>query len=345
MFSKLRAVNLLGPTLAARIGKSKELSNSTIRGYYATQVLIALIDVGFIDALAAGDTISVGSFARSENLDATILQSLCDYAYELGYLDRRDPGYMLSQKGVLVNELIKGALLSVHAYADIFNNLDSLLRGESAYGVNITRKSKYVAIGSGYSAQVLAIPVLSRLLLEHKRTRILDLACGDATFLVNMCASSPQFSGYGVDIAPEAVEAGNQQLAARGFKDRVQLVVADMFAMDGSFGEVGAIDATTCVYALHEFLSDDNERLMSLLRKYRTRFPGVPLVVCEVIRHSPAELRSKPGGVMEIQLLHDLSNQRLATRGEWQEIFRQAGFANVDETYLDFARTAVFVAG
>jgi ubiquinone/menaquinone biosynthesis C-methylase UbiE len=296
-----------------------------------------------MDELASGKAVDVASFAKREGLDSSILQALCDYGYELGYLDRTDGGYTLSDDGAMVDHVLKGALLSVHAYGEIFANLEPLLRGQMAYGEDVHRRSKYVAIGSGYSAKLLAIPAVTKLLLEKHRTRILDLACGDAAFLINMCTSSPQFSGYGVDIAPEAIEAGNRMLAHLGLQERVHLVVADMFAMDTSFQDVGQVDATTCIYALHEFLSDDNQRLLELLRKYRGRFPGVPLVVCEVIRHSPQELRQKPGGVMEIQLLHALSNQRLATRAEWHDIFRQAGFRSITENYMDFARTAVFV--
>jgi hypothetical protein len=68
----------------------------------------------------------------------------------------------------------------------------------------------------------------------------------------------------------------------------------------------------------------------------------VPLIICEVIRHSPEELRRKPGGLMEIQLFHDLSNQSLMSRAEWQAVFQQANFQNIHEDYLDFARTAIY---
>lgn len=344
MVSQFHAVSVLGAGQAARLRKSKELNEDTIRGYYATQVLMALINVGFIDELASGQAVEVTPFARRENLDEAALQALCDYAYELKYLDKSADGYMLSDKGRLIDQVLKGALLSVYAYADVFNNLEPLLRREMVYGEDIKRKSKYVAVGSGLSAKLLAIPAVTKLLLDARRTRILDLACGDAAFLINMCTSEPRFNGYGVDIAPEAIAEGNEELARRGLQDRVRLLVADMFAMESSFQDVAGIDATTCIYALHEFLSDDNQRLLELLRKYRSRFPGVPLYVCEVIRHSPEDLRRKPGGVMEIQLLHSLSNQRLATRAEWHDIFRRAGFTSVNETYLDFARTAVFIA-
>lgn len=344
MASQFRAISLLGVSQSVKLRKSKQLNEDTIRGHYATQVLIALINSGFMDELEFGEAVSVSSFAAREDLDAVVLQALCDYAYELEYLNQNGIGYTLSDKGRLVDQVLKGALLSVYAYADVFANLEPLLRRQKVYGVDVQRRSKYVAVGSGLSAKLLAIPAVSKLLLDAKRTRILDLACGDAAFLINMCTSEARFTGYGVDIAPEAIAEGNEELARHGLTSRVQLLVADMFAMDTSFQDVADIDATTCIYALHEFLSDDNQRLLELLRKYRSRFPGVPLYVCEVIRHSPEELRRNPGGVMEIQLLHMLSNQRLATQAEWHDIFRRAGFGTIEEIYLDFARTAVFVA-
>ncbi|MEA3337598.1 MAG: class I SAM-dependent methyltransferase [Chloroflexota bacterium] len=344
MISRIRALATLGVDRSLKLNRAKGLGAETIRGYYTTQVLIALINVGLMAELGSGRGVQVVTFAKREGLDEGVLQNLFDYLYELRFLDQSKEGYALTEKGMLAHEMLTGVILSVYAYKEIFSNLEALLRGEMIYGVDINRRSEFVAVGSGHSAELLAIPILSNLLLEKGWTRILDMACGDARFLSSVCMSNPNFLGFGVDIAPEAIEAGNRDLMREGLSDRVHLSVGDMFAMDTSFQDIPEIDVCTCVYALHEFLDDGNGRLVELLQGYLRRFPGVPMVVCEVIHHSPAELRRKPGGLMEIQLMHHLSNQRLATREEWREIFGKVGFNSVSEIYLDYARTAVFTA-
>jgi hypothetical protein len=53
-------------------------------------------------------------------------------------------------------------------------------------------------------------------------------------------------------------------------------------------------------------------------------------------------MRERPGPAIEYFLFHDLSNQRPVGRDTWHNIFRAAGFANVEEDYTAFARTSVF---
>ena len=88
MASQFRAISLLGVSQSVKLRKSKQLNEDTIRGHYATQVLIALINSGFMDELESGEAVSVSSFAAREDLDAVVLQALCDYAYELEYLNQ-----------------------------------------------------------------------------------------------------------------------------------------------------------------------------------------------------------------------------------------------------------------
>jgi len=51
---------------------------------------------------------------------------------------------------------------------------------------------------------------------------------------------------------------------------------------------------------------------------------------------------SRPGPAIEYFLFHDLSNQKPVGRDVWKQLFAEAGFKNVAEDYLSFARTAIF---
>jgi hypothetical protein len=46
--------------------------------------------------------------------------------------------------------------------------------------------------------------------------------------------------------------------------------------------------------------------------------------------------------MLEYQLYHALTHQRLATRAEWMSLWREAGFRTIDEEYFEFARTVVY---
>jgi hypothetical protein len=71
-------------------------------------------------------------------------------------------------------------------------------------------------------------------------------------------------------------------------------------------------------------------------------FPNVPLVVFEAIRPSLDEMRQRPGLSVHYFLYHDLTHQKPVSRDEWKRLFHQAGFQNVEERWLRFARTSIF---
>ena len=218
-----------------------------------------------------------------------------------------------------------------------------MLRKQKRYGVDIHRRSGPVASGSGEVGKFLAFPVVAELLRVRGFDRILDLGSGDGTFLIDQCKRRADVTGYGVDLAPAAVELGQQKVRQQGLEGRLTLLVGDVTDLTSVAPQIHGLHAATSIYVMHELYEGGRELVLTTFRNFKSAFPNVPLIICEVIRHSPEELREKPGGILEIQLFHDLSHQSLLTRDEWKDLFRDAGFTTVQENYLAFARTAVFV--
>lgn len=338
--SRLYGIRVLGLDAVQDMGRIRRLNQSTIRGYYTTQVMIALIEVGLINALATQQRVDLRAFAEQHSLDLRTLQSLCDYLYAQKILNRQEQEHWLDADGVTLVESMAGAFDLVHAYRDLFDNLAPIARGEKRYGVDIQRDAALVARGSGGVGRRFAFPIMAAELARRGLTEVLDLGCGDGGFLISLCSSSPQICARGIDIAPEAIAQGKQRVAEAGLADRVQLFVGDIFDAPVLSHQAGEVQVATSVYVMHEF----QDQIVTVLQRLREALPGVALLFCEVIRHTPEQLREKPGGVLEIQLFHELSNQRLFTREEWHAMFAAGGYHQVEETYLDFARTAIFFA-
>ena len=326
-----------------RLGTVKKLNERSTSGFYFTRVMVALVNVGFLRALIENSSVNLTAFATGESLDVDILRTLCDYLYELRILDRTGDDYSLSQDGRLMNEFLLGAFQVIYAYEEVFYNLEGLLKKQKKYGMDVNRRGEFVARGSGTVGKLLAFPVMADLIREHQYQRVLDLGCGDATFLMDLFERNPQLAGYGFDLSPDAIEAGNKNLAEKNLEQKITLFVGDMFNIDEVAQQLPQIDAATCVYVLHELVRINRQATVQMLRKFRESFPGVPLLICEVIYHTPEALREKPGGVMEIQLFHGLSNQQLFSREEWHTLFKEAGFTNIHEDYLAQVRTAFFI--
>lgn len=336
-----RTVKVLGLHPALQASKIRRFSNGLLRGFYSTRAVIALHNVGFFDEITQFGTVDLDAFAAQRNLDLAVLRSLCDYLQAVGILRRRGTRYALDASESVTTTL-NGPFYSVYAYQDIFRNLEDLLRKEKTFGEEIVRDPGLVAKGSGAVGQLFVFPMMADVIVKNGYRSILDLCCGDATFLIDLCERIPGLRTHGIDISTEAIAAGEQRVARRALDKRIDLVAGDVFRIDTVAGQLKGIDAVTCIYALHEFLTDDRERIVDLLCRFKTTFPGVPLVICEVIRHTPEELRARPGGVAEIQLWHDLSHQQLLSREQWRDVFQRANFSHIHEDYLSVARTAIF---
>ena len=343
MLANLKLLRILGLRFFLQVNAVKRLSQDTARGFYQTLVLKALFNIGFFEAFEDGAALNLERFADENDLDLEVLNILCDYLLSRGLLDRQGRDYVLTADGKLVAQFSSGTYQIIHAYSDVFFSLEELLRKQKHYGREINRKSDYVAKGSGAVGKLLAFPLMAHLITENKFTRVLDLGCGDASFLIDLCQRNDQVSGFGLDISPEAIEAGEANLAAKKINGKIQLFVSDMFKIGEMAEELSGMDAATSVYVLHELLRHNKAEALHMLRQFRTHFPGVRLLVCEVIRHTPDVLREKPGGIIEIQLFHGLSKQQIFSREEWREVFEQAGFENIEEVYFSSVRTAVFI--
>jgi SAM-dependent methyltransferase len=344
MVSLFDTVKVLGINASVRSNRIRRFSEKTFRGYYATRALMALTNVGLIEAFQRQGAVNIADFAQRKSLDLQVLTSLCNYLYGLGILSRRGDSYALNSRRPAAIEAIVGPFLSIIAYQDVFHDLEGLLSKDKAYGVDINRRLTEVSVGSGAVGKLLIFPMAADLLVRHGFTKILDLACGDGTFLIDLCERQPAISGYGLDISAGAVEEGRQIIQRKGLQDRIELFVEDIFHTESIAGRLRDVKAITCIYALHEFLSDDQQQMLTLLKGLRSSFPNAALVVGEVIYHTPEELHKRPGWALEVQLFHDLSGQRLATREQWMDLFRRAGYTDMQDEYMEFARTALFVA-
>lgn len=340
--SKLKTIKAIGIRRIIRLFRAYRLSwQDTISGYYTTRIMQTLFNVGFFDELQTAHTIQVDSFAQRKGLDEAILQSCCDSIYALGILDKNEAGYTLASKGRSLVEVGRGWFDLVYGYESVFHNLEAMLHQEKTYGQDLYRRPDFVARGSGEIEQWVYFPIVIEQLNQMGCQQVLDLGCGDGTFLRNLCKTS-QIQGYGVDVAPEAIATGNEELAKAELEDRIELFVLDINKIDVAPAELKDIDAATVFFVLHELLHIGRETVIQFLRSYRTIFPQKPLIVLEVGRVSPDELRSRPGMMVQYTLFHDLTHQKLVSRDEWRELFSAAGFENIQERYLAFAKTSIF---
>lgn len=337
--------------LAKMIGVKNLLKMSSVhkgmlkyaRSYMTIQCVMALEKIGFLERLSVEKSVDIASFSTERGLDFQYLKAICEYLYVLGILEKEQGAYAVSAQGEGFLERTRGTFYFIHAYAPLFEDLACLLKKEKEYKKDIFRREKYVAEATADVAQWIPIPAVRRIIGKHDFKRILDLGCGSARFLIQLC-EEPGLTCVGIDIAEESIEHGKELVRRSGLEDRIDLMVGDIFEITSkSRPGLEKIDVMISMYVLHEFLYEGRSALIDFLADLKARFPGKYLLVCELARQDPDKMRHSPTAIAEHHLFHAISQQGLISSEEWLEVFKEAGYSCVETMNFDFAGQSYFL--
>jgi SAM-dependent methyltransferase len=343
MFELVSAIRVVGIRRLVDLGRAYRHGwMGILTGFYTTRTLQALFNVGFFEELEARDRVDLDLFAQKKDLDPQILKALCDSLVALKILDRRGKEYFLDSKGRLLAETARGWFVGTYGYESVFHNLEALLEKKKEYGKDVLRLAEPIARGSAEMEALLYFPLAADIVARKGYKRVLDLGCGEGTFLRSLCQAVPGVEGVGMDIAPESIEAARSKAAQAGLDGRLRFVVEDVAAWNGGPSKAGPIDAATIFFVMHEILYRGEDAAVEFLRGFQRKFPGVPLIVFEVLRPSVEQMRRRPGMAIHYALQHDLSHQKLVSGAEWMRLFEKAGFRNIDERELKFVRSVIY---
>lgn len=344
MSQLLKAVRLLGPSHMLKLGRAYKAGwDDMIKGYVATSLIHALLSVGLLDKLMTEDSVDIEEFAKERSLDLHVVRAVCEALYSMAILDRSGTRFLLTNKAGGTLEVLRGWMELSFGYAEVFHLLDKMMTGEKVYSRDFYRNSAYVATGSGEMEQWLYFPLVNDILQERQVRRVVDLGCGDATFLRSLCEMNPDVRCYGIDIAAPAIEEGRRRVKAANLEDRITLHTGDIRDVEGIPAGFRTAEAATIFFILHEILYHGDDALIAFLRGYRKSFPGVPLIAFEAVRPTQEEMREKQGIAIYYYLYHELTQQKPVSRERWKELFQAAGFTQIEERYLDFSRSAIYL--
>jgi len=237
----------------------------------------------------------------------------------------------------------RGFFELTYAYEQILSNLPAMLRGEARYPADVQRLGKYVGRGSGQLCRTLPYPVLADMLRRHGARRVLDLGCGDLTFLFYLCETMPEVRAIGIDLDRPTIEYARQVLAASPHAGHIEVCEADMFRLESLANEQPDVNAVVAVDTYHEYLGDGGAKVAGLLRKLRGEFPSAFFYVGEFCKQPHEKLRRHPTAFLEHHLYHDLTNQTIADAETWRSLFAAAGFSVVEEKVFDLVGHGYFI--
>lgn len=345
MINFIQLFDLIRKTSFTQPLKIKKFHDSALtyaRNFMTTYCVCALFNVGFFDEIAKNKVIKLDIFIKGKDLNKGILAAICDYLFVVGILDKIGKDYSLTTLGRSILKYARGTFDFIYAYAPLFENLDSLLANKKKYNIDVFRRNKFVAKATAEVSQFIPIPVVKDIIKRNKFNAVLDLGCGSAEFLLQLCEDT-KLNGYGIDIAGESISFAQDLINSQSLSRRVKVKVGDVFDIKELKNISNDIDVITCMFVLHEFLPLGKDRVTDLLRKIKQSFPDKHLIVCELSRFRPDFLRKNPTSIAEHHLFHALSGQGLMTPSEWQDVFSEAGLQLVEEKRYDFAGQVYFV--
>ncbi len=291
------------------------------RGYYALPILISLARSGITDRLLEGGVDLEQLSGNRRNLKIVF-----DYLCNLGWLKADGSHYQPTRAGISVLRR-SGAFGILYSYRPYIANLDQLLFDDEAK-VQVYRDENVVGSGAAHVRKYFSR--VSDSIRESGARYILDIGCGDGTFLNHCRGLRPDLGLIGVDYSERALEVTRANVP----EDAVlfQGNVSEPEVTLAKLGRRGIDPAEILVsvwFIFHEVLGMEGIDLVRMLRGYRQLSPEHGLIIGEIFdipRRVLAEHHNDTA-IPEFNLFHDLSGQKLFTLEAWQQAIAESGFA------------------
>lgn len=298
-----------------------------VRHFFLAQVLEFAMTSGLMEALDETPESKPGDLAARLRMDAGRLTGLLTYLAAEGVVTDPEDRPALTAKGREFLAFRPWYELLIGGYGATLLELPQVMADRGAFA---SRNGTMVGRGSCGISRYDAIPLVRRLLatLPAPPDAVVDLGCGDGTFLLDLCADGTR--GVGADPDPGNIEGARLAAATRGLDRTVEFVVATAEDyMAGVSGRDGAPCFLTA-FSLQEVLEQQGrEATAEVVRKAITCAPGARLAIVEV-DHRPLDPGVTRHGLglayyNPYYLLHQITEQRLERRAFWEGLIEEAG--------------------
>jgi SAM-dependent methyltransferase len=304
--------------------------------YALATSIFSAFEIGLWDALDKidGGSLDVDSFISANNLNPRATWGLVDHLVRRRALQKSIDGRIFLDdlgKQLVEQKWLPYIVYFVGGYGRVLSAGPDLAKNRLEYGVDITRSDYYVAVGtrlmSGTKHHRSYEAVLSRA-SQAPAEQVLDLGCGDGSFLCDLVSRTRSSIGIGIDVSEEACRLATENVWRRGLQDRIHIVHSDIRDVCSAQPSLlQSCDVVTSMMVLHEFLADGSEsvkELFSLLRDLLRPRSGRFLML-----DKQTDLLDKgyaPVYLTEYKLVHDLTLQDLCSSGTWINLLNAAGF-------------------
>jgi len=309
-----------------------------IRGFALAFSLYHLFDLGIADGMLGEPSQSIHALAGRLNLDPVRLEGLLLFLQAEGFVQIESGHVSALGKLSDMREAWPWYEMLIGGYAQTYSAMGEGLRAGSGA---LSRNGARVGSGSCKISRYDAIPLTKDLLgrLGARPRKIIDLGCGNALYLRELCSLFPDLVAIGVEPdetshAQSAVDIGLGELA-----ERIRLYRSTAQDFIQGTHERNA-DALIIAFVLQEILGQDGRQgAVQFLRQVAAKFPDSHIVVIEVDnRAGDAAAMSHPLALSYYNpyyLVHYFTKQELEGPDFWRKLFSEAGLRLVAQATTD----------
>ncbi len=308
---------------------------TSLAGFHETWLVYVGIELGLLAALrdAAPEGLTPTELAERTGCDAGVVETwaLAAHAYELATLEGDRLHIDHDAAAVLLDQDLPDYLGGQFVHAAIASlDYDRLLDVVRTGRPISDRPDRFRASIERLTVQDIAVffqeglAALPELTAELARgIRVVDVHCGGGRWLIAMAKRFPASEFLGVESEHDSVDRARRNVAAAGLADRIDIVEAEIPAIDRS---TSSFDLAYFQYALHF----GERSIASLAAGWASLRSGGRLVALEWCAPSSADAWVGLHGqfVAGIQLDLAIVGRRLPTEEELVAMFRAAGIGD-----------------
>lgn len=307
----------------------KELSVlEELRWFMKNRVVFTAAELNIFDALEAGKARDAEGLARLKGVSVRGLTRLLDCLVGLGYLEKSDGSYALTEKGRYLTSghpqtILPMVLHNAHLWKNWTHLTDTVTLGSNPHRVPVMADEK------SRKAFIRAMHVVARRLADDVvgfydasgLKVLLDIGAGPGTYTIAFLKKYPQMKAIVFDL-PEVIPLSREYIAAAGLEDRVSFVAGNFYHDPLPEGS----DLALLSAIIHQNSPDEN---LALFRSvHRALKPGGRLLIRD---HIMSEDRVWPpeGALFAINMLVSTPGGDTYTFSEVEKTLEAAGFTQI----------------